>query len=340
MRRAALALWFAPLLALAGPYPNTSFMGDMARTDAAWYQRCLAVEHARPPAGDLPAKMSRAQCQPEDLYYDARAQDARTADWRRVRECAFAAHNETVLMMLYANGFGVRQDRALATRYACGLDQVAPAEMESRVAHLQQPLRKDKPFDFCDDITSGVSGAVCASMRERQRERAGAARLKQFSASLQPAARAAFERLRKAQAMFAQASADNENDMHGTAAVGLAIAARGRLNAEFVHDVGAVAARREPKYGADEYARLDTELNQAYRRLMDMPSKQDGDPGRIGDSTMTRDGVRATQRAWLRFRDAWAEFLLAAGSPLDPASVKALLTERRTKQLAALASYY
>jgi uncharacterized protein YecT (DUF1311 family) len=337
----ALAILLAPLPVLAGPYPNTSFMGDMARTSDAWYQRCLAVKQARPPASELPAKPQAGKCKPIDLYYDARAKDApRAADWGRVRECAFATHNETVLMMLYANGYGVRQDLALATRYACSLDQVAPAEMESRVAHLQQPSTSGKPFDFCDDITSGVSGAVCASMQERQRERGATARLDRFASTLPPAAKAAFARLRKAQGDFAQASENNENDMHGTGAAGFAIEARGRINAEFVHDVSAVAARREPTYGAGDYARLDTELNQAYRHVMELPSKQDGSPERIGDSTMTRDGVRTTQRAWLKYRDAWTEFLLAAGSPLDPVAMQALLTERRTKQLAGVAGYY
>jgi uncharacterized protein YecT (DUF1311 family) len=316
-------------------------MGDMARTGDAWYQRCLAVKQAKPPASELPARPPAGKCNPIDLYYDARAKDApRAADWGRVRECAFATHNETVLMMLYANGYGVRQDLALATRYACSLDQVAPAEMESRVAHLQQPSTSGKTFDFCDDITSGVSGAVCASMQERQRERGTTARLDRFAAALPPSAKAAFARLRKAQAMFAEASEGNENDMHGTGAAGFAIEARGRINAEFAHDVSAVAARREPTYGAGDHARLDAELNQAYRHIMELPSKQDGSPERIGDSTMTRDGVRATQRAWLKYRDAWAEFLLAAGNPLDPVSFKALLTERRTKQLAEVAGYY
>jgi uncharacterized protein YecT (DUF1311 family) len=340
-RRLALAILFAPLPVLAGPYPNTSFMGDMARTGDAWYQRCLAVEHAKPPASDLTAKAAAGKCNPIDLYYDARAKDAPgAAEWGRVRACAAATHNETVLMMLYANGYGVRQDRALATRYACSLDQVAPAEMESRVAHLQQPTTSSKPFDYCDDITSGVSGAVCASMQEGQRKRGATARLDRFAAALPAAAKSAFARLRKAQALFAEASEGNESDMHGTGAAGFAIEARGRINAEFVHDVGAVAARRAPSYGASDFARLDTELNQAYRHIMELRSKQDGSPERIGDSTMTRDGVRTTQRAWLRFRDAWAEFLIAAGSPLDPVSFKALLTERRTKQLAGIAGYY
>lgn len=327
----------APLAALAQPYPNTSFFGVDVDRNAAWYQRCMAVEHVAAPAADTAPASSKQACDASAMYYDTRAKDApNTGDWSRVRACAVKSHNEMVLMMLYANGYGVARNADLATRYACSLDQVALAEMQARVEHLARPGQQAKPFDFCDDITSGVSGAVCASMQEEQRARARIAKLDRYGAALPAAAKIAFERLRKAQAAFAAASEEKENDMSGTAAVGLEIEARGKMDAEFLHDLEALDAGTMPRFSAAEYAGLDAKLNLTYHDVINTPSKQDDSPERIGDSTVTRAGVRDTERAWLKFRDAWAAFLTARAAPLDPVSMQALLTERRTRQLAAI----
>jgi uncharacterized protein YecT (DUF1311 family) len=337
LRAAFAAVVLVTLSALAGPYPNTSFMGDLADRNADWYQRCMAVEHAQAPAADLRVAAPKAPCDPTALYYDTRALPASTAaDWAKVRECAVARQHDMVLMMLYANGYGVKQDLDLATRYACSLDQVAPAEMESRVAHLSALQPGARPFDFCDDITSGLSGAVCSNMREGQRTREREVQLKRYADALASNAKAAFDQLRKAQAAFAQASEDKEHDMHGTAAIDMAITARGKMDADFAKDIFEIAEGRMQASGAAGYADLDERLNQTYRKVIDTPSKQEGWPDRIGFSTVTREDVRATQRAWLSFREAWADFLVASASPVAPATIKALLSRRRMEQLAAI----
>ncbi len=315
------------------PYPNTSYMQAFSK-DAAWYQQCLRVEHAELPASDDPGGGGAAPCDANDLYYDKRSQAAAgAAEWEQVRRCAIATSDDKVLMMLYANGYGVARNRDLALRYACSLDQVAPAEMEYRVAHLLRGTaeRGHKDFDFCDDITSGVSGAVCAWTEERQDAKARQARLSAFANQLAPQAKAAFTALRTAADLFAEAVSDKETDMHGSGAVGLAIQAKGTQGELFVTDIFDAAEGIVPHYTADEIEFLNTALDAAYETILHTPSQQQGNDERIGFLTVTRAGVRQTEDLWLAYRDAWVTY--AAAVHVDPVSVKALLTQRRIKQL-------
>jgi uncharacterized protein YecT (DUF1311 family) len=77
----------------------------------------------------------------------------------------------------------------------------------------------------------------------------------------------------------------------------------------------------------------DTELNRAYKAVMATPSTDQDKPDAIGDSTVTKADVRAAQRLWLKYRDAWVRFA-ALRYPAVPAdSLKATLTQWRAAQL-------
>jgi hypothetical protein len=173
----------------AQPYPTTNSFGVPYAKDEAWYQQCMRVEHRSAPA----AAIRREACDASELYYQKRSQATTTAaEWNKVRECALAHDDHAVLMMLYANGFGVPRDLDIAMHYACSLDFVAKAEMEARIAHLAK-LQPGAVFDQCDDITSGAMGGRCAEIGEAQALRVRQARLDRMAralpASLQPAFR-------------------------------------------------------------------------------------------------------------------------------------------------------
>ena len=315
--------------------------GQVINQDDAWYQQCLRVEYIKQPAPDLHAMAGSApKCDANELYYNKRNQAiTSSAEWRKVRDCAVATSDNSVLMMLYANGFGVAKNPDLAIRYACSLDGVAQAEMQARVAHLlgSATYGRRKPFDFCDDITSGRNGAICAWIDERQNAKVRRARLSGFSKKLTPQVRAAFTTLQEAAALFAETMSDNERDMHGTGAVGFALQAKGKQSDLFVKDILDASNGILPRYTAEEYASLDATLNVTYESVLHTPSKQEGDDERIGFSTVTRTGVKQTERAWLAYRDAWVAYVAAASINWDPISVKALLTQRRIKQLLVIA---
>lgn len=336
LRLAAAAALLAPCLAgmAATPYPNTSFFGVDFDRGAAWYRHCMRVEKLAPPR---PApRAPTPKCSAQDLYDDAQAKPAASAaEWREVRECASATANDSVLMMLYANGYGVPRNPDLAIRYACGLENVALAEMESRVEHLAEGAG-DKPFDFCDDITSGLSGATCADIQESRQRRLREAELDRYAATLAPAARPAFAALRTAAEKFARTSEDKESDMQGTAAVGLATGLGGKRRAEFLGDVRSLQAGTFARGDGERLRELDSELNRVYRAVLGKPSAQEGEPERIGNLTITREDVRATERTWVAYRNAWLAFLKAGAIRADANAVNAMLTSRRIGQLSRI----
>lgn len=333
-------LVLASCAAFAGPkYPNNGSIGEEANRASDWYRQCMRVEHATPPASDLTARRA-GKCNATAMYYDKRSQAVTSAaEWNKVRECALTSSDNGVLMMLHANGYGVAKNPDLAIKYACSLDGAAVAEMEARVGHLASGsgANTGKPFDLCDDITSGYMGAVCSSISERQNGKVRAARLARYERALPPTSKPAFKTLQAAADAWALKRQDEESDMQGTAAAGLAIDSGEHERELFLDDLLGLSSAKLPQFTAADYSALDADLNRSYQALLATPSKQKDQEDRIGDSTVTRTGVRATERAWLAYRNAWAAYLTATPSPVDPASIQALLTQRRIKQLSRIA---
>lgn len=327
------------LPALAGAqadYPNTSAMGSMADPNLAWYRQCLRVQPLEPATRELPASSAvhaLRQCGAEDLYYDTRERAGATpAEWEHVRHCAYAESNATVLMMLYANGYGVSRNIDLAVKYACSLP-AAPAEMDGRVAHLNARAQHHEatPFDQCDDITSGFMGGQCAAIQDRLDSKVRSAKLATLMKGWQPSQQAAAARLQQALEAFAARRASDETDMSGTLRGALAIEAHGVELDLFAHDVQDAEQGKLPRYSEQQFQQLDKKLNQVYQRVMQQPER-DGGPG-LGYGTVTKEGVKNTQRAWLVYRDAWVALGAARYPGVAPHAWKALLTQRRIEQL-------
>jgi uncharacterized protein YecT (DUF1311 family) len=321
----------------AGPYPHIDNFGVPFSKDEDWYKQCMRVEalQAAPAALKAPA-----DCKPVDLY-DRKRNQAETsqAEWDQVRACALAKNDNAVLMMLYANGYGVPRDIDRAIHHACIVDFAAKAEMEHRIEHLAQGLEPGKPFDFCDDITSGAMGAFCAGRQETQDSRVREARLERAARSLLPASRTAFAALRRAGERYAADAGYAETDMQGTAAASFATLSQARLREEFMQAALDTIAGKLPPSSPAAYTASDRELNALYQELMSAPSKQEDQPDRIGDSTIAHAEVRQAERLWMAYRDAFVAFgaSLRAGSDAD--AIKTLLTAQRIAQLRRVALY-
>ncbi|MFZ4873842.1 lysozyme inhibitor LprI family protein [Janthinobacterium sp. Mn2066] len=315
-------------------YPNTSAMGVGHAETTAWYGACMKVANAAPPAADLPPPSAVAglqRCEPINMYYDTKSMSApKPADWQPVRQCALVQKNNAVLMMLYQNGLGVVRNPALALKSACGID-AAPAEMEGRVAHLQKldASGAHGDIDLCDDITSGYMMGVCSGIDARQKQRARTAANSKLNQTLPAAAQAALQALQQATDKFATARGAKETDMSGTAGSSMAIDTRTGEMELLAHDLRQYEQGQLPQAGKVDAATLDKQLNVLYGKVMKQP--QADYPGAV-----SKEGVRATQRLWLAYRDAWLRYG-AARYPSVPADTwLALLTARRNAQLEEL----
>jgi len=331
----ALALAAALLASLAAPPAARWDWGDVKDDYGMEASKalCRQLRNREPPASDRPTG-AQAQalrgCDSEKLYYGI----GMPADPVKARQCAFLEADKgdesvfggrTMLMMVYANGKGARQDYDVAIHLACGIEG-APAESDARVTDLQDRKKrgdKDGDFDFCDGITSGLAAGYCAGHAESvdgaKREAAWA----QLSTGWTAAEKQALARLRKAHEAFAQASGGGEVDHSGTLRAAMEIGAEEKLRDELLDLIRQLEAGKAPAYGHAQYVAADAALNAAYRKEL-----QGVEPN-SGVGAVTRDGIRDAQRAWLAYRDAFLAFAALRYPKLPRASLATWLTLKR-----------
>ena len=324
------------------PYPQAAHAGAKPEKQPDWYRQCQHVKNMQPPGSDLPdGKLSEGlgSCSAASLYYDTLhdGRPSRTA-WTVVRACAFTQADAAVLMMLYANGFGVKRNPALAMKYACSM-RATPAELSGRVHHLmwlqqtssKQARQAAKPFDQCDDASSPEMTGVCAEIVERQDTRTRHQQLAALSARLTPAQKEQLDKLWKATQDFAAARAIFETAHAGDGHLTTRIAAASEEKNLLISDLMRTEQGDLPEEAPEQYASLDEQLNLAHQRIM-RPEAQT--PPASPD--VTKGDVHATERAWLNYRDAWIAFGQARYPAVAPQAWGAWLTERRIRQLESL----
>lgn len=268
-------------------------------------------------------------CNPIGKYYAALA--SAKPEWQPVLRCAVQDRNDAVLMMLHANGYGVPRNIDRAITHACRVDG-AQAETEGRLAHLHEMKagRDSKPFDVCDDITSGMMMGFCANVAETAAGKQRNAALAAFGARFTAPQQARLAALRKATDAFARSAGEHETDLSGTARAALSIGARAAVQDELLADLRAAEGGRLPAGDDRSFAAADKALNAVYRKVMALPA--DGE-GRVAYSTVTKPDIRTTQRAWIVYRDAWTAFAQSRYPAVPAAAWSTRLTERRTAQL-------
>jgi uncharacterized protein YecT (DUF1311 family) len=298
---------------------------------------CRQVRGREPPAADAPDAATAAAlkgCNSEDLYYGIRVK----ADPAKARQCAFLEISEkrddsafsgrAMLMMAYANGLGAKRDLDVAIHLACGIEG-APMESDGRVRHLAELKAKGwtgRDFDFCDDITSGYAMGLCAS---RDADIKGAKRDSELAALTRgwtAAELQAWTTLKKAHQGFVDAHSENEIDLSGTARGAMAVAEDEALKDELLAMLKALQAGKAPRLSAADYKAADDALNAAYRRFLASDTVGGDYPGAV-----TRQGVRDAQRAWLRYRDAFASFVAIKYPGTGRDAAAAWVTQNRTR---------
>jgi uncharacterized protein YecT (DUF1311 family) len=335
MRALALAAALAAAIA-AAPAPRWDW-GDVKDDYGMEASKalCRQLKGREPPASDRPSA-AEAQalegCDSEKLYYGIGVR----ADPVKARQCAFLEagrddgdvfSGRTMLMMVYANGKGARQDYDVAIHLACGIEG-APAESDGRVTDLAERRKRgdrDGDFDFCDGITSGLAAGYCASHAAGVDEAKRAAAWARLTAGWPVADRQALVRLKAAHKAFAGAHSEGELDLSGTLRGAIAIGAEEALAKELLAMVEQLEAGRAPAYGHAQYAAADAALNARYRKAL-AAVEPNGGPGAV-----TREGIRGAQRAWIAYRDAFLAFAAPRYPKVSRESLATWLTLKRIK---------
>lgn len=305
---------------------------------------CTALAKLAAPAADQPDAAARERlkdCDSESLYYA----DGGKPDFVQARLCAFVERDKGnelvfggsgVLMMIYANGEGVARNIDLARKFACETEG-APAELDGRLEHLDAMAKagaKADRMDLCDDITSGYMMGFCAdrgaSAAKVERDRRVAALTAKWTA----AERAALARLRVAADAYFEAAVDGEVDMSGSARGAMAVGAQEDLEKGFADAIDAFEHGRFPTGDAATLAAADKALNASYAAAMRYYKQQVAE-GLAG--TITTEGIRDAERAWIKYRDAWVAFGAQKYPAVGADAWRTYFTQERERALKALA---
>lgn len=271
-------------------------------------------------------------CASKKFYYGI----GEPVDFAKARKCAFLELERNaqlvfgdyaMLMMIYANGHGVKKDIDLAKRIA--LCHVGGSEFEitARQAHLERlkTSKETSNFDICNDITSGVMMGFCSSINEEQ---AAAKRKKELDliVSKWPQKhQIEFQKLYvKANSFFDMRSME-EIDKSGSARAQDITEDQAQQKSQFHKAIKDFENSKYPPFTADDLKKLDQDLSTLYQIVM---SKRDS-----SRADVAKVGIRKVQREWFSYRDAWVGFARLHYPRLPVDSLRAWLTTQRMDQL-------
>jgi hypothetical protein len=296
---------------------------------------CRQVKATPYPAADKPVvtPVSFKGCDPEALYYGIGVK----ADPARARQCAYsqlggnddngAFGPKAILMTIYANGKGADRNLDLAMHLACSLD-AAPAEYDARLQHLaelRKPNARQRPFDFCDDITSGLAGGQCAVHQKSIDDVKRKAKLEGLTQGWTPAQKQTFTLLEKAKTEFVTARSEGEVDSTGTARVAFSVGEQGRREDAFLAFLDRLERGKGVKASRADLPSADRDINIVYRQIQD---RRDFSAGSV-----TQSNIQNTQKAWLKYRDAWLAFAKVRYPDVPQDAIAATLTLERINML-------
>jgi hypothetical protein len=211
-----------------------------------------------------------------------------------------------MLAVLYSNGEGVQKNLPLALRFACEAGG-APGEIALRIEDIESrfstPDPRKKKFQYCDDITSGFMEGFCAENSSELAEQKRAQVLHEIAVAMNQAQRQAFDELDKANRAYARAHANGEIDLSGTARAMFQIDAEDSLRDDFVAALQLFEGSHLPGGSGQGYLETDQRLNATYRRTID-----DAEAHKTEYGAVQPEGIRDTERAWLKYRDGWVKF--------------------------------
>jgi hypothetical protein len=235
-------------------------------------------------------------------------------------------------MMIYANGAGVPRNFDLAARFACAAGG-APAELEGRLGAIDELRRATatKPvLDLCDHATSGYMGGACAEHRERIASLSRQAKKAKAIAGLPKPELDALERAAK---VYFDARTRNEIDLSGTLRAAFMIEEQAKLEDTYVSSLAWLRTAVPSSAGASS---AETMLEKLYSMLMTCPQLPATES--LGANTVTRKGIRTTQRAWLAYRKAWIALASKVHPETERDAWRTWVTRERVEMLAELAS--
>jgi hypothetical protein len=235
------------------------------------------------------------------------------------------------LSLVYANGEGVPRNLDLARRFVCEIKEAATAETLARLKVIDKiamtPTAPPK-FDLCTNASTGLTYGWCAGIQLRYHDAKRYDQLVAYVDKLTPQQQEAFKTLQAAEAAFEADRLKNEVDQGGLTGWARQLQEEDKIRASFVNDFFLFAK--------PDYAQPTT-----FDAVNAMVMKNDTELMTKGTSilrgtTITVDGIKETQDAWVKYRDAWRAFEAAVNPQVSGDAVATQISRERLFHLRRL----
>ncbi len=326
--------------ALASPFLHAQQASGPGSGDAI-DKICDTVEDVPIPPRMLPDEEQYIQwksCSPLALYYgqpESHFKDALTCamvveETPEGERRGNALDADLVLTMVFSNGEGATRNLPLARHFACKLYSDTPGPASFDTAATLHTIESNKKLDFChSDIGYGRTPGYYCILLSQDRVNAETQAENQRAKKLLPAnIWAAWNALDRARADYSAARKNEQSS--GTTGIDLF-----NLDLDEAADetwlgyLRAIESGAPPKGVLDpgDYKSADAQLNQSYDSAL-LNAKQN-----CSAFNVCPEAIRTTERAWLRYREAWVR-LAALRWPEIPADRwRRWLSETRSEEL-------
>lgn len=251
-----------------------------------------------------------------------------------LKECGGESGCYVDLGVAFANGDEVTQDFDVAEYFLCEAP-IAEAELEGMLEHIanMRSGEESEKLDFCQYATSGYGSMICASRRNDET-------IPQLDAKLdelrkQSKVKKQYDALRKFGEAYASTEAERigEQSRGGTGYAAISIGEETAQKEQLVTAIERWTGERAPAASEADLKRADGELNAAYRAEI----KRIVDSGEESIQFWNVN-LRNAQRAWIKYRDAFADYYAARWKGTAPADalrreIVTQLTRDRTAEL-------
>lgn len=230
-----------------------------------------------------------------------------------------------MLTVLYANGEGIEQNKALALRFACesGLEDSGQKDI-LELPNKPHVAENEKKFKYCDEVQTTMEIGFCAAWDSEIQDQARLNAIRVLSADWPATQKNALFDLVKADDAYSTAHARGEIDLSGSGRAVWQFNAEWLLRERFVAGLKAIEKGQLPRGTAADFARADTALNRIYKKAISV-----AEAGKSGYGAVQPGGIRDAERAWLKYRDAWIAFAKLRYPTCDPNAWLTLLTNDR-----------
>ena len=326
-----MTLKFSLLISLliSSAYPS---LCQTTISDPGTKRICDGVKDVALPAQDRPSPeeaKALTNCVSEDLYFGF----GQPVDLAKARQCAYLEMERdnknlpfagrAILMMVYANGKGASRNFDVAIKLGCEMSG-APNDVAGNVhqlARFKEGHWSGDNFSVCDHSSGRYMYLQCAILQDRfdkpERDKRLNAMVSQWNAQ----DRQAFQPLQLAAERFFNTHASQEADLEAT----IEVHEKAFLERGFSSMLEQCERGELPRFTAEQFGQADAALGTVYSKI------QTGTVQRWG--TVTVEGIRTAQQAWISYQDAWVTFGKQKYPGVSTESWKTWLIQQRVEML-------